>query len=155
MWQEIVVASVAQSIGGLVYLLVACLDFFGKRQPTLPHVFLFSFSFLHVLNSTRGKFIMRVTHPTSPHPLPICCCALERRGNRHWSLLPSHMHVHTPPSTSLSIDMPNVFVEDQLAFPLVSYYIWLLPFSDKIIDHIDRRKNDNIWREVHSDEFFK
>lgn len=57
--------------------------FLANDKPTLPHVFLFSFSFFHVLNSTTGKFIMRVTHPTSPHPLPICCCALERRGNRH------------------------------------------------------------------------
>lgn len=109
MWQKIVVTSAAHSRRGLVHLQVACFDCFDTSQPTLLYVFLFSFSFF-VLNSTTGKFIMRVTHPASPHPLPICCCALGRRGNRHWSLLPSHMHVHTPPSTSLSIDMFNVFV---------------------------------------------
>lgn len=27
-----------------------------------------------------------------------------------------------------------------MAFPLVSYYIRFLPFSDKIMDHIDRKK---------------
>lgn len=86
-------------------------------KPSLLCCLCFCFRFpFFVLNSTTGKFIMRVTHPTSPHPLPICCCALERRGNRHWSLLPSHMHAHTPPSTSLSIDMFNVFVGNSWHF---------------------------------------
>ena len=120
MWQKIVVTSATLSSRGPVCLLVACVDCFDKSQPTLLFVFLFSFSFF-VLNSTTGKFIMRVTHPTSPHPLPICCCALERRGNRHWSLLPSHMHAHTPPSTSLSIDRFNVFVGNSLHFLLCHF----------------------------------
>lgn len=140
MWQKIVVTSAAHSSRGLVYLPVACVDCFDKSQPTLLFVFLFSFSFF-VLNSTTGKFIMRVTHPTSPHPLPICCCALERRGNRHWSLLPSHMHAHTPPSTSLSIDMFNVFVGNSCHF-LLCHFTSVPSHLLTVINHRAKNSND-------------
>lgn len=77
-----------------------------------------------VLNGTTGEFIMRVTHPSSPHLLPICCCALDGRGKRHWSPLLSHMHAHTPPPTSLSIGMFNVFVGNGRHFPLSFSICW-------------------------------
>lgn len=68
---------------------------------------------------------MRVTHPASPHPLPICCCALEGIGERHWSLPLSLMHAHTPPSTSLSIHMFHVFVGNGKHFLLSFSIYWL------------------------------
>lgn len=66
-------------------------------------VSVFVFTFFSLLNSTTGKFIMRVTHPTSPHPLPICCCALERR--REPPLITSSLtHARTRPLFNVTID---------------------------------------------------
>lgn len=137
-WQNIVV--LLFPVGHQFVFWLSVLTVSIKSLPTYCLYFCFPFTFFFALNSTTSKFIMRVTHPTSPHPLPICCCALERRGNRHWSLLPSHMHAHTLPSTSLSIDRFNVFLRGRA---VISFSVILHLFSTACW-HYDKSQSKNV-----------
>lgn len=71
MWQEIVVTSAAQSSGGLVYLLVACLDFFGQMTNRLCRMcFCFHFPFFMYWIAQQASslcvWLIPVAHTPSP-----------------------------------------------------------------------------------------